>query len=65
MERRKNADVEAFLDKLWEEAKTKALDKPGGYGNYGVIFQVADGVLVQAMPQCNTVVRMPRTNQNA
>lgn len=66
MERRKrNPDVEAFLDKLWEDAKTKGLDIPSSYGKFGVLFDVADSVLIQAFPQCQPIVRMPRTNQNA
>jgi hypothetical protein len=66
MERtKKNTDAEAFLDRLWEEAKAKAFDRPATFGKYGVVFDVADSTLVQAMPQCQPVVRMPRTNQHA
>lgn len=62
---RKNADALALLDKLWEEIKAKAFDKPGNFGKYGLMFDVADSTFVQAMPQCQPVIRMPRANQNA
>lgn len=66
MERnKKNTETEAFLDRFWEEAKAKALDAPGKFGEYGVIFRVADSSLVEVLPQCRPVVRMPRANQHA
>jgi len=66
MERnKKNAEAEAFLDRLWAEAKAKALDRPGTFGKFGVVFDVADSTLIQAMPQCQPVVRMPKSNQHA
>jgi len=57
-------DVERFLDRLWDEAKKKAFDNPGTYGKFGVIVEVDNSNLVQALLRCHQSVKMPRVNQH-